>query len=68
MNKLKVLPRPIELSAGYIDGLNLIADDLEQRADALRQHSRQIRRHAAQLKTLASGARRRADLMSPRGA
>lgn len=54
MNKLKILPRPIELSAGYIDGLNLIADDLEERADALRRYAKQIRRHAVNLKAAAS--------------
>jgi hypothetical protein len=58
MNKLKRLPRPIELSAGYIDGLNLIADDLEQRADALRGHARQIRHHAANLESAAAVLRK----------
>jgi len=58
MNKVTLLPRPLERSARYIDDLNIIADDLEARADSLLRHAMEIRRYAEDLAALAALTRR----------
>ena len=62
MNKVTLLPKQVELTTAYLDKLNTIADDLEDRAEALRRYALEIRRHALTLEAAAerqAGTRRR---------
>jgi hypothetical protein len=58
MNKVTLLPRPVERSVRYIDDLNIIADDLEERADSLLRHAMALRQHAEDLEAVAAVGRR----------